>query len=146
MTSMLHAIETGEFKPDRNTVLVIDELSQIGPRSMLKLLELQLRYEQVDRAHIDNLADERLVHFNRLLVEQVAQIERELASAEAAWRYQLEVPGYQRIAPLHVLAAIRVDLTAFRRDIARVRRDLDTFTDARALSAWLANQRDRRSR
>jgi hypothetical protein len=38
---LLYAIEAGEFRPTRNTVLVIDELSQIGPRSMLKLLELQ---------------------------------------------------------------------------------------------------------
>lgn len=38
---MLHAIEAGEFEPTRNTILVIDEVGQIGPRSMLKLLELQ---------------------------------------------------------------------------------------------------------
>ncbi|MCQ4189406.1 AAA family ATPase [Methylocystis suflitae] len=44
-TSALHpflkAIERGEFCPDRKTVLVIDEVSQIGPQPMLKLLELQ---------------------------------------------------------------------------------------------------------
>lgn len=37
----LKAIERGDFRPDRKTVLVIDEVSQIGPRPMLKLLELQ---------------------------------------------------------------------------------------------------------
>ncbi len=138
-----------EQDPDermRKTLLMQEVNAAYESGDLLKLLELQLRYEQVDRAHIDNLADERLVHFNRLLVEQVAQLERELASAEAAWRYQLEVPGYQRIAPPHVLVAIRADLTAFARDIARVRRDLETFTDARALSVWLANQRGRRQR
>jgi hypothetical protein len=36
-------IEAGEFKASRNTVLVIDEASQIGPRPMLKLLELQAK-------------------------------------------------------------------------------------------------------
>jgi len=38
---LLKAIEGGEFQPDARTVLVIDEVSQIGPRPMLKLLELQ---------------------------------------------------------------------------------------------------------
>ncbi|VFU17594.1 MobF family relaxase [Methylocella tundrae] len=38
---LLDAIETGDFTPDARTVLVIDEVSQIGPRPMLKLLELQ---------------------------------------------------------------------------------------------------------
>ncbi len=40
---LLRIIEAGEFKASRNTVLVIDEVSQIGPRPMLKLLELQAR-------------------------------------------------------------------------------------------------------
>ena len=38
---LLRAIDGGGFRPTRNTVLVIDEVGQIGPRPMLKLLELQ---------------------------------------------------------------------------------------------------------
>ena len=40
---LLNAIDTGEFRPDDNTVLVVDEISQIGPRPMLELLELQAK-------------------------------------------------------------------------------------------------------
>ncbi|UZO94698.1 MobF family relaxase [Roseomonas mucosa] len=43
MHPLLAAIRSGEFQPTRNTVLVIDEISQIGPRAMLELLELQAR-------------------------------------------------------------------------------------------------------
>ena len=43
LSPLLAMIEAGEFAADRNTVLVIDEVSQIGPRPMLKLLELQAR-------------------------------------------------------------------------------------------------------
>jgi hypothetical protein len=43
LAPLLRMIEAGEFKADRNTVLVLDEASQIGPRPMLKLLELQAR-------------------------------------------------------------------------------------------------------
>ena len=111
---------------------------------LLALLELQLRFEQVDRAHIDGLADERLVHFNRLLVEQVSQLERELASAEDHWRYQLDVPPHVRIAPRHVGDAIRADLATFARNITGMRNDIKAFAGPRALSAWLASQRDRR--
>jgi len=38
---LLKMIESGEFTASRNTVLVLDEVSQIAPRPMLKLLELQ---------------------------------------------------------------------------------------------------------
>jgi hypothetical protein len=43
LSPLLRMIEKGEFKASRNTVLVVDEMSQIGPRPLLKLLELQAR-------------------------------------------------------------------------------------------------------
>lgn len=43
LSNLLALVERGEFEPTRNTVLVLDEASQIGPRSLLKLLELQVR-------------------------------------------------------------------------------------------------------
>jgi hypothetical protein len=43
LAPLLKMIESGDFRADRNTVLVLDEASQIGPRPMLKLLELQAR-------------------------------------------------------------------------------------------------------
>ena len=43
LSPLLRMIEAGELQVNRNTVLVLDEASQIGPRPMLKLLELQAR-------------------------------------------------------------------------------------------------------
>ena len=43
ISPLLKAIEDGSFQASRNTVLVIDEISQVAPRSMLALLELQQR-------------------------------------------------------------------------------------------------------
>jgi hypothetical protein len=40
---LLNAIDTGEFSADENTVLIVDEISQIGPRPMVELLELQAK-------------------------------------------------------------------------------------------------------
>lgn len=43
MDPLLASIATGEIVPTRNTVLVIDEVSQVAPRAMLQLLEVQAR-------------------------------------------------------------------------------------------------------
>jgi hypothetical protein len=43
LANLLSQIEKGEFQPGRNRVLVLDEASQIDPRSLLKLLELLAR-------------------------------------------------------------------------------------------------------
>ena len=41
MEPLLQSIKSGEFQASRNTVLVIDEISQVAPRAMLTLLQLQ---------------------------------------------------------------------------------------------------------
>ncbi len=41
MEPLLQSIKSGEFQASRNTVLVIDEISQVAPRAMLALLQLQ---------------------------------------------------------------------------------------------------------
>ncbi len=41
MEPLLQSIRSGEFQASRNTVLVIDEISQVAPRAMLALLQLQ---------------------------------------------------------------------------------------------------------
>ena len=43
LSPLLAMIDSGEFKANRNTVLVLDEASQIGPRPLLKLFELQAK-------------------------------------------------------------------------------------------------------
>jgi hypothetical protein len=40
---LLAMLANGDLKPTRNTVLVLDEVSQIGPRPLLKLLEFQAK-------------------------------------------------------------------------------------------------------
>lgn len=43
MEPLLASITSGEIVPTRNTVLVIDEISQVAPRAMLELLQVQAR-------------------------------------------------------------------------------------------------------
>jgi hypothetical protein len=40
---LIAMLSNGDLKPSRNTVLVLDEVSQIGPRPLLKLLEIQAK-------------------------------------------------------------------------------------------------------
>jgi hypothetical protein len=41
LTPLLAALDSGRLRPDRNTVVVIDEVSQVPPAAMLRLLEIQ---------------------------------------------------------------------------------------------------------
>jgi hypothetical protein len=111
---LLHAIEQNEFRPTRNTVLVIDELSQIGPRPMLKLLELQARTGMT----IKGLADP----------EQAQAIEAGSA-----------VEILRRTLPKEALPEI---LTTVRQASARDRTITRLFRDANAAEALALKRED----
>jgi hypothetical protein len=106
-------------------------------KDLVQLLELQLRFEQVDQAHINSIAEDRLAHFNSLLAEQVRELQRELASVEEPWRLQLDTPPQTKLTPARVQAALQRDLREMAHDLARTRRDLEQLADPRNLKAWL---------
>lgn len=76
-----------EFHPDRE----IDEQEQLrktaimqrvteaySNNDLLELLKLQLELEQIKEDTIENIADEKLNHYNKVLNEQVLQLEDEI--------------------------------------------------------------------
>jgi hypothetical protein len=121
----------------RKTLLMQQINVAYEAKDLLQLLELQLRFEQLDEAQISTLAEDRLERYNRLLAEQVAQLKQELAGLEAPWRMQLEQPT-GRLTPARVRACLQDDLRMAASLITYARNDLQRFADPGALKAWLA--------
>jgi hypothetical protein len=128
-----------EQDPDeraRKTAMMQQLNAAYERKDLLQLLELQLRLEQIDEAQIGSLAEDRLERYNRLLAEQVDQLEEELAELEAPWRAQLEIPS-GRLTWAKVRTALDRDARELTSHIAQVRRDVQRLVDVRALKAWL---------
>jgi len=134
----------------RKTLLMQQINVAYEARDLLQLLELQLRFEQIDEAEISTLAEDRLERYNHLLGDQVFQLRQELAEIELPWRVQLDVPLGKLTAAM-VQARLQTDLRQASNEIAGVRGDLRRLADPGALKAWLqkalaAQQRARRAR
>lgn len=103
MDPLLASIAAGEFGPTRNTVLVIDEVSQVAPRAMLQLLDVQARTGMTikalgDREQVQSVeAGDALELLRRALpkserpviastVRQLSQDDREIAGLFRAGR------------------------------------------------------------
>jgi acyl transferase domain-containing protein len=121
----------------RKTVLMQQINVAYSQKDLLQLLELQLRFEQIDEAQIGTLAEDRLDRYNRLLAEQVAQLKCELLDLEMPWRMQLDLPPNGRVTPEGSGAALEQDMRAMAGDIAATRRQVEELADTRALKAWL---------
>ncbi len=55
---------------------------------LLGLLELQLETAQIDARHLEGAGTERLKHYNKVLAEQLAGLEREVEAVQ--WRFQAD--------------------------------------------------------
>lgn len=120
----------------RKTLLMQQVNVAYEQKDLLALLELQLRFEQIDEAQLGALAGDRLERYNRLLAEQVAQLKEELAEIELPWRMQLDAPT-GRLAPARVRRALDEDLRGLAFELASARADLQRLADPAALKAWI---------
>jgi hypothetical protein len=112
---------------------------------LLALLELQLRFEQIDRAHIGSLAEGRLDHFLKLLTAQVAQLREELATIEYPFRIDLDIEPPRKLPVALVLGSLRDDADHLTAQLSDLQHEVRLFGDPTRMKAWLRDQRDRQS-
>jgi hypothetical protein len=115
-------------------------------KDLLRLLELQLQLERVDASHVEEIAEERVRHYNRILDEQSKQLAMELEELELPLRLELDLSPSAPLAPADVIAQIRADADAVQRRIASLSGDLKMFEDMTRLKAWLKTQARSRAR
>lgn len=104
---------------------------------LLRLLELQLKLEQIDPTHAGEVAEDRLRHYNTILAQQLKELEMELLDLEMPWGLQLGLSPSAHVSPIGLLARIRSDKEELKQQNDALRRDLETFEDVARLKAWL---------
>ncbi|CAN5791662.1 hypothetical protein BH11MYX2_BH11MYX2_07860 [soil metagenome] len=132
-----------EQDPDertRKTRLMSEVNVAYEEKDLLRLLALQLELERVDESRVDTLAEERLLHFARILDEQSKQIAAELAGIEMPYRMELGLLPSAVVTPERVILRIRADAKELEVRIERGKRDLSTFSDMAMLKQWLRAQ------
>lgn len=113
---------------------------------LLRLLELQLKLEQIDPTHASEVAEDRLRHYNTILAQQLKELEMELADLEMPWRLELGLSPSAHVSPVELLARIRFDNEELKQQSAELRRDLEAFEDVAQLKAWLKSPAARSGR
>ena len=96
-------------------------------RDLLTLLGLQLEIEQIDAEHLASVSPQRLAHFSRVLREQLAELDAELAHCvqpfrHAAGRGRSPTPA---MADQHLSA----DIETLKSAVRELQQDLEAFRD-----------------
>lgn len=133
--------EQDETERERKTALMQRVNAAYDKNDLLQLLELQLEIEQIDQEHINNIAEDRLKYFNKILREQLQELQQDIFHLEQSFMMRLQIPPFEQLTPKRLMQHLAHDIQTVKRDIAALKQDLQTFRDLTNLKAWLKGYR-----
>ena len=120
--------------------------SAYDKNNLLQLLELQLELEHIDQCAINNISEERLKRYNKILKEQLAELEQELFHVEGRFRAQFGIAPFVELSPRTIMHNLTGDIADVQRAIRGIKADLRVFAgDIKQAKSWLKGVRRRSS-
>ncbi len=122
---------------DRKTALMQRVNRAYENNSLLQLLELQLELEQIDQHALRNLSDDRLKHYNKILKEQVTELDQEVEHVETGFKQSYGISYLTDVSPSTILRTLNNDIRLQQEYIDALQHDLRMINDEDHLKAWL---------
>ncbi len=129
--------EMDEAERERKTRTMQQVNVAYAKKDLLQLLSLQLELEQIDQNQINNIAEDRLKHFNIILQQQLDELQMEIEQYEMGFKMQHEMPPYFRLSPKQLLKKLDSDIKDIQLSIMRIQHELKKLQNPLALKAWL---------
>lgn len=138
LTSALHPDrEQDPVEKARKTEIMQRVNAAYAKKDLLGLLELQLEVEQIDQDHLLTISDVRIRYFNKILKEQLEELQYEIWTIEAPFKMKMNLPPFVTLLPKEIITRLRNDVKEVKRDISMLKRDIQILSDPVSLKAWL---------
>ena len=142
LASALHPDrEPDPVERDRKTALMQRANLAYGNNDLLQLLELQLELEHIDQAALNSLSEGRLKHFNKILKEQLGELEQEILNIEGGFKAQFRIPPYFDLPPSALINMLNCDITSVQLAIRGLEMYLLAVEDIKQFKALLKKRR-----
>ena len=125
----------------RKTELMKKVTVAYGKKDLLQLLELQLSVEQIDQGKINNIAEDRLKYYNKILQTQLHGIQEEVMLTEMKVKNMAGLAPDAQLTPKQLLALMKQDILVLRGQISRIQHDVRRFNDVKQFKLWLKDFR-----
>ncbi|MGK5076999.1 molecular chaperone DnaJ [Janthinobacterium sp. HLX7-2] len=122
---------------ERKTALMQRVNVAYAANDLLDLLALQLEIEQIEQADLNNLSEERIKQYNKILDGQLRELERETAGSESAAAQEMSGQQRGRLTPQALLRCLHVDIAEMQAKLDAIVAELEEFRDVNKLKAWL---------
>lgn len=141
LASLLHPDrESDPAERERKTALMQRVNQAYQDNKLLDLLQLQLEVEQIDADHIANLSEERLKYYNRVLAEQVKELEDEIACLqEGCFEFGFGMRSPRK--PSDLMAQLRQHTQGLNYQLQLLQRSLNSFAaSSTGISDWVKTE------
>ncbi|MFZ2726027.1 MAG: hypothetical protein WAX77_07260 [Methylococcaceae bacterium] len=129
--------EPDETERERKTKLMQQVNAAYAKKDLLQLLALQLELEQIDQKQLNNIAETRLIHFNKVLQAQLKELQGEIEEIELTSKMQLDMPPFVKLSPKQLVKNIKEGVKEIHDATARLKKDVISFENPANLKAWL---------
>jgi hypothetical protein len=135
--------ETDPREHARKTTLMQRANQAYEKNNLLQLLELQLELEHIDQSAINNISEHRLKHYNKILREQLVDLDHEIMRVEDSFRAQFGLDPFDDLSPQTIMRDLAVEIVSAQRTIRTLKKDLLAIENVKTLKAWLKALRHR---
>lgn len=126
---------------DRKTALMQRVNQAYEKRNLLQLLKLQLELEHIDQTAVNNISEDRLKRYNKILKEQLVELEQEIRQVEGGFMAQFGISPFVKVSPGTIMRDLATDIVGVRHAIRDLKNDLLAFEDIKKVKAWLKKAR-----
>jgi hypothetical protein len=126
---------------DRKTELMQKVTVAYGKKDLLQLLELQLSVEQIDQNNLNNIAADRLKHYNKVLENHLQELLEEVMLVEVGLKGMMGIAPFEHLSPKRLVMLLKQDIRTVQEEIARIQHDLRIFKDVKQFKLWLKSYR-----
>jgi len=138
LASALHPDrETDPEERERKTALMQRANQAYGAKSLLQLLELQLELEHIDQGAMNNIGEDKLKHYNKILKDQVRELDEEILHVEHSFKDSYGLSPFMDVSPGTILRNLTAEIFSRRQNVARLEQDLRDISDLKQFKHWL---------
>jgi hypothetical protein len=121
----------------RKTVLMQQVNEAYEKRNLLQLLKLQLELEHIDQTAVNNISEDRLKHYNKILKEQLAELDQEIFHVEGGFMVQFGINPFDRVSPDSIMRDLATKIVSIQHTIRDLKKDVIAFEDIKKVKTWL---------
>lgn len=129
--------EPDEAERVRKTEIMQEVTAAYEKNDLLALLELQLKFEQIDQKQLDNIAEDRLKHYIEVLKQQSQQLEQEKEQQEEKIRMIFGLGWFQQISVFALNQSLSQDIKAIATQSKKINNDLKYFEQPNEVRRFL---------